>query len=30
MKRFVGNEPRVRPEEKLHVFIASPVTSNIN
>ena len=30
MKRFVENEPRVRPEEKLHVFIPSPITRNIN
>jgi len=29
MKRFVENEPRVRPAEKLHVFIPSPITRNI-
>jgi hypothetical protein len=26
VKQFVENEPRVRPEEKLHVFNPSPVT----
>lgn len=28
VKRLVENEPRMRPEEKLHVFSPSPITEN--